>query len=60
VAFDPEGGEPADPKQPHALYGDRLFFDDQVGSVKRKLIRSSVVDDLRQRLTKLGENHRAR
>jgi hypothetical protein len=37
----------ANPKQTYALYGDRLLFDGEVGSVKRKLLRSSVVDDLR-------------
>jgi hypothetical protein len=44
----------SNPKQTYALYGDRLLFDGEVGSVKRKLLRSSVVDDLRQRLGKLG------
>lgn len=49
----------AKPKQTYALYGDRLLFDDQVGSVKRKLLRSSVVEDLRQRLSKLSASYRA-
>ena len=49
----------ANPKQTYALYGDRLLFDGEVGSVKRKLLRSSVVEDLRLRLSKLGASYRA-
>ena len=47
------------PKQTYALYGDRLLFDGEVGAVKRKLLRGSVVDDLRQRLSKLSASYRA-
>ena len=43
----------------YALYGDRLLFDGEVGAVKRKLLRGSVVDDLRQRLSKLSASYRA-
>jgi hypothetical protein len=49
----------ADPKQTYALYADRLLFDDKVGSVQRRLLRSSVVDDLRKQLSKLGASHRS-
>jgi hypothetical protein len=49
----------ADPKQTYALYADRLLFDDQVGSVQRRLLRSSVVDDLRQQLIRFGASYRS-
>jgi hypothetical protein len=39
----------------YALYGDRLLFDDEVGSVQRRMLRSSVVADVRKRLEKVGE-----
>jgi hypothetical protein len=42
-------------EQTYALYGDRLLFDDRVGSVQRRVLRSSVVDDVRKRLQKVGE-----
>jgi hypothetical protein len=41
----------ADPKRTYALYGDRLLFDDKVGSIQRKMLRKGVVDDLRERLS---------
>jgi hypothetical protein len=44
-----------DPNRTYALYGDRLLFDDTIGSVQRRIVRSSVVDDVRARLEKLGE-----
>jgi hypothetical protein len=43
----------ADPKRSYAVYADRLLFDDQVGAVQRKMLRSSVVDDVRKQLQKL-------
>ena len=49
----------ADPKQTYALYADRLLFDDEVGSVQRRLLRSSVVDDLRKQLSKVGASYRS-
>ena len=49
----------ADPKQTYALYGDRLLFDDKVGSVQRRLLRSSVVDDLRKQLRKVAASYRS-
>ena len=49
----------ADPKQTYALYADRLLFDDKVGSVQRRLLRSSVVDDLRKQLSKVGASYRS-
>jgi hypothetical protein len=49
----------ADPQQTYVLYGDRLLFDGEVGSVKRRLLRSSVLEDIRQRLGKLGASYRA-
>jgi hypothetical protein len=51
--------ETTNPKLTYALYGDRLLFDGEVGAVKRKLLRSSVVEDLRQRLGKLSASYRA-
>ena len=42
-------------EQTYALYGDRLLFDDKVGSIQRKMLRSGVVDDVRKRLKKVGE-----
>jgi hypothetical protein len=50
---------PADPKQTYALYADRLPFDDKVGSFQRRLLRSSVVDDLRKQLAKVGASYRS-
>jgi hypothetical protein len=47
----------ADPKQTYALYADRLRFDGEVGSLQRRLLRSSVVEDLRKQLTKLGASY---
>lgn len=38
----------------YALYGDRMLFDEAVGAVKRKVVRSGVVDDVRKRLTALA------
>lgn len=32
----------ADPKLTYALYGDRLLFDDSVGSIQRKILRKSA------------------
>ena len=42
-------------EQTYALYGDRLLFDDEVGSVQRRMLRSSVVADVRKRLEKIGQ-----
>ncbi len=49
----------ANPKQTYALYGDRLLYDGEVGTVKRRLLRSTVVEDLQQRLSKLAASKRA-
>jgi hypothetical protein len=46
------------PEQTYALYGDRLLFDDEVGSMQRRILRSSVVADVRKRLQKAGETQR--
>jgi hypothetical protein len=43
----------------YALYGDRLLFDDEVGSMQRRILRSSVVTDVRNRLEKVGESYRS-
>ena len=48
-----------DPKRTYALYADRLLFDDQVGSLQRRLLRSSVVDDLRKQLSKVAASYRS-
>ena len=47
----------ADPKRTYVLYADRLLFDDQVGSLQRRLLRSSVVDDLRKQLGKVAASY---
>jgi hypothetical protein len=49
----------ADPKQTYALYADRLLFDGEIGSVQRRLLRSSVVEDLRQQLIKFAASYRS-
>jgi hypothetical protein len=49
----------ANPDQTWALYGDRLLFDDTVGAMQRRIMRSGLVDDVRKRLTKVGEKHRS-
>jgi hypothetical protein len=41
------------PEQSYALYGDRMLFDEQLGSIKRRVLRSGVLDDTRKRLEKL-------
>ena len=43
----------------YALYGDRLLFDDEVGSMQRRILRNSVVTDVRERLGKIGESYRS-
>jgi len=43
-----------DPNRTYAVYGDRLLFDDKVGSVQRKFVRSGIVDDMRKRLTDIA------
>jgi hypothetical protein len=45
------------PEQTYALYGDRMLFDDEVGSLQRRLLRSSVVADVRERLEKVGDRY---
>lgn len=49
----------ADPEQTYALYADRLFFDDNVGSLQRRLLRSGVVEDLRKQLSQFGASYRS-
>jgi hypothetical protein len=48
-----------DPKQTYALYADRLLFDGEVGSLQRRLLRSSVIGDLRKQLSKVGASYRS-
>jgi hypothetical protein len=43
----------ADPERTYALYGDRLLFDGQVGSIQRRMLRKGVLDDLREQLGKV-------
>ena len=43
----------------YALYGDRLLFDDEVGGIQRRMLRSSLVADVRKRLEKLGASYRS-
>jgi hypothetical protein len=47
------------PDQTWALYGDRLLFDDTVGTLQRRMVRSSVVDDVRTRLADVAARHRS-
>jgi hypothetical protein len=49
----------SDPNQTYALYGDRLLFDDKVGRIQRKVLRSSVVADVRDRLGAVRGTYRA-
>ena len=48
------------PNRTYALYGDRMLFDEAVGSVKRKMLRSGVVADLQKRLAELAARYRSR
>jgi hypothetical protein len=48
-----------DPNRTYALYGDRLLFDDQVGMIQRRMLRKSVVDDLRERLGEVRRKYPA-
>lgn len=48
-----------DPERTYALYGDRLLFDANVGSIQRRILRKSVVDDLRERLNEVRAKYRA-
>jgi hypothetical protein len=48
------------PNRTYALYGDRMLFDEAVGSLKRKMLRSGVVADLQKRLDELAARYRSR
>jgi hypothetical protein len=48
------------PKRTYALYGDRMLFDEAVGSMKRKLLRSGIVTDVQKRLAELAGRYRSR
>lgn len=41
------------------LYVDRLLFDDTVGTLQRRIVRSGVVDDVGKRLTEVAAKHRS-
>jgi hypothetical protein len=45
-------------EQSYAIYVDRLLFDDKVGSIQRRILRSHVVGDVRKRLEQVGERFR--
>jgi hypothetical protein len=47
-------------EQTYALYADRLLFDGEVGTIQRKLLRSGVVDDLRQQLGEVAASYHSR
>ena len=49
----------ADPNQTYAIYGERLLFDDKVGRIKRKMLRSGIREDVRSRLTRAAEQYRS-
>jgi hypothetical protein len=42
------------PNVTYALYADRMLFDEAVGTLKRKVVRKGVVDDLKKRLTQVA------
>jgi hypothetical protein len=42
--------DPEDPEQTYLGYSDRLLFDDDVGSIKRRMIEAGVVKDVGRRL----------
>ena len=46
-------------EQTYALYVDRLLFDAEVGSMQRRMLRSSVAADVRKRLGMVGERYRS-
>jgi hypothetical protein len=50
----------ADPKRTYALYGDRMLFDDEVGGVRRRMLRSGVVKDVRKQLNALAATYAGR
>jgi len=45
-------------EQSYAIYVDRLLFDDKVGSIQRRILRSHVVGDVGKRLEQVGERFR--
>ena len=46
-----------DPQQTYIGYVDRLLFDDDVGSLKRHMVESGVLKDVRQRLGLLSKQY---
>jgi hypothetical protein len=48
------------PNRTYALYGDRMLFDEAVGSMKRKMLRGGVVADVQKRLGELAGRYRSR
>jgi hypothetical protein len=42
--------DPEDPEQTYLGYSDRLLFDDDVGSIKRRMIEAGVLQDVGRRL----------
>jgi len=50
----------ADSEQTYWMYGDRLLFDDKVGRIQRRILRTGVVDDVRSRLTAIADEYRSR
>jgi hypothetical protein len=42
--------DPDDPEQTYLGYSDRLLFDDDVGSIKRRMIEAGVVQDVGRRM----------
>lgn len=47
----------ANPNQTYAVYADRLLFDDKVGTVQRRVLRSGIVGDVRKRLGAIGRTY---
>lgn len=45
--------DPEDPKQTYLGYTDRLLFDDDVGSIKRRILAAGVLKDVGRRLALL-------
>ena len=50
--------DPTDPGVTYAAYVDQLLFDDEVGSIKRKMLEAGVRKDVRRRLEIVQEKYK--
>jgi hypothetical protein len=46
-------------RRAYALYVDRLLFDDTVGTLQRRIVRSGGGVDVRRRLSQVAAKHRS-